>query len=574
MSSSAATAEAAGLCTLCPGACAMQLARHGDFMLRGEVPLTNRGGLCPRGSALGEVLDPPSAARRILVPQARDDGRSVLLSFPDAVERVIQATAGGEITVFLDGNLPAEQLQAAAAWTAAWRNADLCLMIEPAERDLLIGLESSGAPYLEPSAWAGCDGFLLIGGVFEANPTCSRRIFERRKSDRKVPLVVIDPGGGAACKFASHRAACPPGRELAVLSAVAIEPASPDAPAGRACGPAVRRSEDSEVLAEATLTAKAAGAALKSCSRLAVVVTAEYGRSADWAAIGCLAGRLAKARGGSVAPQTSGANALAAVRIEHRLGTLPLAKALLRNGDVRVVLGGDLAALLGWTQEQGTRGLAAAAAALPNRTTQAARIVLPMPLPAELSGTYLLEGSRAVTVGALVPPPAAVPTPEELLGAFARRGGTAAPRPPADVSGLLDRCDCPLPAAWPIPPGDAEPPGDEDLTLLLARQGFNAGTGEITAHASYQTIARAEPDVRLAPADAHRLGLRNLQPVLVRSRHGQFRGRAKLCPTLAAGAVVLDEALCEARRLLPCRLAPGGEGLVALPVPVTVEVLP
>ncbi|OQB87709.1 MAG: molybdopterin dinucleotide binding domain protein [Planctomycetes bacterium ADurb.Bin126] len=543
MSSSAATAEAAGLCTLCPGACAMQLARHGDFMLRGEVPLTNRGGLCPRGSALGEVLDPPSAARRILVPQARDDGRSVLLSFPDAVERVIQATAGGEITVFLDGNLPAEQLQAAAAWTAAWRNADLCLMIEPAERDLLIGLESSGAPYLEPSAWAGCDGFLLIGGVFEANPTCSRRIFERRKSDRKVPLVVIDPGGGAACKFASHRAACPPGRELAVLSAVA-------------------------------LTAKAAGAALKSCSRLAVVVTAEYGRSADWAAIGCLAGRLAKARGGSVAPQTSGANALAAVRIEHRLGTLPLAKALLRNGDVRVVLGGDLAALLGWTQEQGTRGLAAAAAALPNRTTQAARIVLPMPLPAELSGTYLLEGSRAVTVGALVPPPAAVPTPEELLGAFARRGGTAAPRPPADVSGLLDRCDCPLPAAWPIPPGDAEPPGDEDLTLLLARQGFNAGTGEITAHASYQTIARAEPDVRLAPADAHRLGLRNLQPVLVRSRHGQFRGRAKLCPTLAAGAVVLDEALCEARRLLPCRLAPGGEGLVALPVPVTVEVLP
>ncbi len=569
-SSGAATAEAAGLCTLCPGACAMQLARHGDFMLRGEVPFTNRGGLCPRGGALGEMLDPPSAARRILVPQVRDDGRSLLLSLPDAVERVIQATAGGGITVFLDGNLPAEQLQAAAAWTAAWRNADLCLMIEPAERDLLIGLESSGAPYLEPSAWAGCDGFLLIGGVFEANPTCSRRIFERRKSDRKVPMVVIDPGGGAACKFASHRAACPPGQELAVLSALAAAAGL----AVDACSPAVRRSEDSEALAEAILTAKAAGATLKSCSRLAVVVTAEYGRSADWAAIGCLAGRLAKAKGGSVAPQTSGANALAAVRIEHRLGTLPLAKALLRNGDVRVVLGGDLVALLGWAQDQAARGLVAAAAALPNRTTQAARIVLPMPLPAELSGTYLLEGSRAETVGSLVPPPAAVPTPEELLGAFARRGGTAAPHPPAEVGGLLDRCDRPLPAPWPIPPGDAEPPGGEDLTLLLARQGLNAGTGEITAHASYQTIARAEPDVRLAPADAHRLGLRNLQPVLVRSRHGEFRGRAKLCPTLAAGAVVLDEALCEARRLLPCRLAPGGEGLVALPVPVTVEVLP
>jgi len=548
----------------------MQAVRRGDYMLRGEVPLTNQGGLCPRGSALGEMLDPPSAGRRILTPRVRDNGRSLPLSLCDAVERVIQATAGGEITVFIDGNLPVEQLQAAAAWTAAWRNADLCLMIEPAERDLLIGLESSGAPYLEPAAWADCDGFLLIGGVFEADPTCSRRIFERRKSDRKVPLVVIDPGGGSACKFASHRAVCPPGRELAVLTAVAAAAGL----AVGACSPAERPSEDSEVPAEAGLTAGAAGAALKSCNRLAVVVTAEYGRCGDWGAIGCLAGRLAKAKGGAVAPQTSGANALAAVRIEHRLGTLPLARALSRTGDARVVLGGDLVDLPGWTQELAARGVLAAAAALPNRTTQAAQIVFPMPLPPELSGTWLLEGSRATTVGSLAPPPAGVPTPEELLGAFVGHGGGAAPHPPADVSELLARCDRPPPAAWLAPPGETEPPADEGLTLLLARQGLNAGTGEITAHASYQTIARAEPEVRLAPDDAHRLGLRNLQPVLVRSRHGQLRGRARLCPTLGSGTVVLDEALGEARRLLPCRLAPGGEDLVALPAPVTVEVLP
>lgn len=75
------------------------------------------------------------------------------MSLADAVERILQASAGREITVFLDGNLPVEQLQAASAWCRAWRNAELCLVIEPAERDLLMGLEASDAPYLPSASW-------------------------------------------------------------------------------------------------------------------------------------------------------------------------------------------------------------------------------------------------------------------------------------------------------------------------------------------------------------------------------------------------------------------------------------
>lgn len=537
------TRKAACCCTLCPAGCELRLASTGPDFWRVEVPLTDAAGLCPRGSTWGELL---SHRRRILSPARRREGRLEPLELRAALESIVQAAADRGIVLFLDANLPCEQLVAADAWCRAWPAARLCLVMEPADEQMLLGAEAAGAEPLSEEALAGCDGFLIVGDAFAANPCCSRGVFERRAAEPRTPIVVIDPAGGTAAKFATHRAAAPPGGELRALAAVAS-------------GAGLELDLSALLAAGETPAAAAAGRALAPCRRLGVLLAAEYGRSTAWRQIAYLAGRLAAQRGGGLACQTAGANVIGAARCAASFQTVPLAQAAADDARAWVVLGCDLLGMLGWTD----RKVLAAAAPLPNASTEAAELILPVPLLVEMGGTCLLSGGRKVESEPLLAAPAAVPTPAEIIEQMARLAGAAAPQVPG-VPELLGAA----PAEAPELVADGTDPSPP--VLLLARQAMHAGSGALTGHGSWQAGARRMV-LRISPGDAHEMHLKNLDAVRVCVGQRSAAAEVSLSRELGDGVMVLGEGLVEARALVPCRLDRARDMLVATPAAVKIE---
>jgi hypothetical protein len=501
-------------------------------------------GLCPRGLAIGELLDAPG---RIRWATRRLDGRRREIPLAEAAKAIVAAAGDRDVVFFLDGALPCEQILAADASCRAWPKAKLCVVIEPAEMELLLGTEASGAAYLSDADLAGCDGFLIVGDAFAANPACSRGVFYRRAADARVAIVVIDPGGGSAAKFATCRVAAPPGAELAAiaeLSRAAGVDCPPMAPPG---GMDVKG-------------ARSAGMALAGCKRLAVILAAEYGRGGDWRQIGYLAGKLAGALGGGIACQTTGANALAALRLGPRLAAISLADALARQDAAWVTIGCDLLGMLGISG----REILAAGAAFANRSTEAAEFVMPAALAMELGGTHLLGGERQVCLDAVLPPPAGVMAPADIIGSIARAAGAQLPAPPP-AAGALGRLSAEAPSIAPGRGAVASP------VLMLGRQPADAGCGELTAHASWQSAGASPPTVRLAAADARHFGVKDLDVVEVRAGEIRVRARVRVSHSLDAGAVVLPEALPEARAMCPLHVRAAAGAVVASPQTVNIE---
>jgi hypothetical protein len=546
MCSDTATRETRSRCTLCPAGCELLVRGPGAGGYQSE-PLTAGGaGLCPRGLAIGELLDAPG---RVRWATRRLDGRRQEIPLPEAARAIVAAAGDRDVVFFLDGTLPCEQLLAADAWCRAWPKAKLCVVIEPAERQLLLGTEACGAAYLSDADLAGCDGFLIVGDAFAANPACSRGVFDRRAADARVSIIVIDPGGGSAAKFATCRVATPPGGELAAIAELSRA-------AGVDCPP-IPPPNGMDLR-----SARSAGLALAGCKRPAIILVAEYGRGGDWRQIGYLAGKLAGALGGGVACQTTGANALAAVRLGPRLAAISLADALARQDAAWVTLGCDLLGMLGIAG----REILAAGAAFASRSTEAAEFVMPAALAMELGGTRLFCGERQVCLDALVPPPAGVMAPAEVIGLIARAAGAQLPAAPPAV-GTLSR----LAAEAPSISAGCSPAAAGSPVLILGRQAADAGCGELTARASWQSAVGSPPSVRLAAADARRIGVKDLDMVEVRAGETRVRARVRVSHTLDAGAVVLPEALPEARAMCPLYVNPASKVVVASPGMVNIE---
>ena len=529
-------------CTLCPAGCELGLAQAGPDRWRSEYSLRDSGGLCARGSAIGELL---GHARRIRTAACRTAGRAETLPLEAALRKCLSAADDKEIIILLDGNVPCEQMRTAAAWCNDWPKAQLCFAIEPADEQLLLGVEASGADYLAGEDLAECDAFLIIGDVFAANPTCSRGLLDRRKANARTPVVVIDPAGGSAAKFATHRVRVDPGMEFAALASIAS-----------AVGVETQMGAGQAIDAAAEAAGTIAGS-----KRLGVLIAAEYGRAAPWRQIGYLAGMLAKAKGGSVAPQTAGANALAAVRLAAKLGTISLAKAVADPSAARVVVGCDILGMLG----RSDLAILAAAAPLPNRTTAAAEFVLPVAMAGEMAGTYLLQGARSVEVAPLLAPPAGVPSPAELIGALAAEAGVAKPSAAPDAS-PPQRIELPAPAAPAGPQESPTPPA-----LLLARSAIHAGCGALTGHGSWQRTVEETPTLRVSPAWAEKMNLANLAIVNVRVGDGSLQARVRIAPELQGQAVVLAEGLPQARALMPSRIDIETDAVVSAPAAVNVS---
>jgi len=527
-------------CVLCPAACELQVVSAGPDRWRSEFPLTDETGLCPRGSTLGELLGHP---QRIFSSVSRKDGSLKTIPMADALGTVLAESAGRKLVFLVDAHIPIEQMLEVAAWCTNWSEATFCLVVEPAEKMLLLGTEESGADYLTDDQLADCDGFLIIGDAFAADPICARSVFDRRKAQSQTPIATLDAAAGTATKFATHRVEAAVGRQREALAAVA-----------KAAGAKV--DADLPGAAGGNPSAAAAGGALAKCKRLGVIVAAEYGRGEDWQQIGRLAGVLGRHKGGGVGVQTVGLNALAAVRLNAALGGVGLAEAISDASTISIALGADLLGMFGWRGG----GFFAAAAALPNPTTDVARFVLPITMPGEWAGTYLRGGSELVRVEPLLVPPAGIPSPAELVGAMARQAGVSRAKP-ADVSAALQR----VASASASPPllGHSLSP-----SLLLARRAAHHGCGMWSAHGSWQMAAKELPDIRIGVGYAQKLKIPNLAVVTVRAGRQELLARARYAPELDGEYVVLPEGLPGARVLVQSFIESESGALSAEPIAV------
>jgi hypothetical protein len=399
---------------------------------------------------------------------------------------------------------------------------------------MLTGTEASGANYLSEDELASCDGFVIIGDAFSSNPVCSRAVLDRRRAEPRTPVVAIDPGYGVSTKFATHVVTCGPGMEYAALcslctsAGVSVDTADPQDGADMP-------------------TAAAAGQAVADCKKLGVIIAAEYGRTAPWRQIGYLAGKLAEAKGGGVAAQTVGANALAALRLARKTGAVSLAEALCDRDAFRLALGCDVLAMLGWSASPADCTIDAAATALPNCTSQQAATVLPMALGCELPGTVFVDCVNPVGTSPLLAPPAGAVSPSELIAALAMRAGVARPDV-RDATGLPERIGDGRPASV------AQKADSPVPTLLLARQASSHGCGDLTGHGSWQHGMTEAAEIRVSTECAEELGLRNLSLVSIAAGDRSITGRIRISPELPGNTAVLPEGTPEARALVPCEI--------------------
>ena len=520
-------------CMMCPAGCEVNLVASGPDMWRTEYPTGDEGGLCPRGSALGELLGHP---RRIREPMKRISGRLERIDLATAIREILDAAAGRGVTFILDGSLPCEQLVQGGAWCKSWDGAQIAFAIEPSERQLLMGLESSSPKYLDVNELSECDGFLIIGDAFAANPICAKGVLDRRKQEPRTPVVVIDPGSGAAVKFATHRVETSPGGAAPALAGLAAPAGLPPEKLGS--------SADLEPSAES------AGRAIANCRRLGVLIAAEYGRTDAWGQIGRISARLGASLGGGVCLQTDGANALGALRVGERLGAIGLYEAT-RSENLLVAIGCDVLGMLGRTEPR----IFAAGAALPNRTTEQAQIVLPVALPCELAGTYLQSCGRKVQVSALLSPPLGVGEPVSVIASLAEATGVGAPVPLDldPLSPLRIDADEPVGSQGPLVESAPSAPAGDDppkLKLLLGRQTTQAGCGALTGWGSW--AGGGDPDLRMSAPDTQALKLKNLQRVTVSANGKSLSARLRVAPELRGGVIVLPEGSACSRDLLPC----------------------
>jgi len=532
-------------CSLCPAGCRLRLASTGPDAWRIEYPLDDSSGLCARGGALGELV---GHNQRIVSPARRKEGRLGAIDIADCWSEILSRATGRALTFLVDGNIPCEQMIAAASWCENWPQARICFVLEPADEQLLLGMEAGQAEYLSAAQLAHCDGFVIIGDAFAANPRCARSVLDRRRAGPRTPIVVIDPGAGTAWKFATHQVQAGPGTECLALASVMREAGvQTETPGSDAAGEIPSAIE--------------AGRAIARCKRLGVIVAAEYGRAAPWRRTGYLAARLSKALGGGVAPQTVGANALAALRIGRRLGAIGLAEALAGPDDIRIAVGCDVLGMLGWSEPI----IQVAASALPNGTTGSAEFVLPVAMTCELDGTFLLESREIVNVAALMPPPAGVGSPADLVASFASRAGAPAPRtaPDSQLAGRRLEIGAPAPAtAWQAPPG---------AILLAGRQADLDGCGALAAHASWQRAMTEMPEFRFAADCAKNMGLKNFTGVKIQAGGQVLEGRIRISPELPDGTVVLPEGLRQVRRMLPSRIDEQAAAIVSEPTSFSCE---
>jgi len=481
------TAEAvAARCLLCSVGCPVRALRVGpDQFVPDYVPHAGYVGLCGRGSVLVEWLDHPDRLRQARRSAGGGNGTGRALPLKDAVRRMAEAVrAAASAVIIADGNLDVDTLAAVgrfardggACWTA---------YVSAGDAGLVHGLDTSGARLVGPEALAEADAVLIVGDVFAAQPVASHWVYAARDAHPRMPRLVIAGANTATAKFAT-------GQFEPVL-------AEGSAAAAAAAVTAVRTGSTDGLPADARALA-GWKQQLTAGQHPAIVVTAEGGY-AEGRALAEAVAALAAETGAVICPLTACGNAWGAMRVAGAEGGACPAEILRPGADVVLAIGCDAISAYG----PAVAGPLLDAAneviyvgPMPNRTSDRASLVIPSAFAFEAPGRALLGPDRLVTFGPLMPPPAGVPTVEEILGMAGVP--TGAQGAPADVSAPCQGPDMPPPV------GDRAGDG-KGLMVAPASDPVHFGDGSLTGRAAWPRAVRPRPVLALAESDAEAAGL-------------------------------------------------------------------
>ncbi len=193
----------------------------------------------------------------------------------------------------------------------------------------------------------------------------------------------------------------------------------------------------------------------------------------------------------------------------------------------------------------------AAACALANTTTEAAEIVLPLAMPGELAGTYLLEGDRALEVSPLLGPPAGVLSPAGVMESLATAAGVSRPKIPA-AKAATHRLKPDKPVTAPPFSSPAAP------VLLVGCQAIHAGCGSLTSHGSWQAAVQPLPVLALAAEDLREMNIENFSTVTVSVNGRSAQASVRISPELPPGTMVITDGYAAVRSLVPAEVGEDG----------------
>lgn len=526
MSSEPAERNDTGRCLFCSLGCPLQVE---EFSPQRWRPWFNggTGGTCARGQMVPDLLHSPT---RLYRPR----GSGLPASTDAALDRLrgqIGDTGDGRVVIWLDAGLSLEDLVAAHAFCQARPDRRrLLIHVPPWELGTVEGLDAAGVTLSAPAEWAGADGFLVIGNPGATHPACAKMLLRLGAARGRTPFVVIDSAASVLTACAVPALICQPGHEFwvaaALLNALGFAPRD------------VIKDLDVAALervASVTPTAiQQAAGRLRNCRRPAAVIAPQSGRRETWRAATALAGTWAKKQGGLVSGLTVSPNALAFARYARRHNIQDWYTAAVAGqaepADVLLAIGWDPTGAYPralWEPMVRPAGQAVLVSAFPPHEVDAFHACVPVALSAEAGGSYVLAGGRVESVTPVMPPPAGVPTVRELL---TRVGGPAAAVP----SGGLRVSDC---EAGPVQ-ADLRPPvppkvtaTEEGWPVVLVADPTQYHDGHLTRHTHWSQRVEPLPELRVAPADALMLGVREGQHVHLRNRLGAALVRV----TLAAG---------------------------------------
>jgi nitrate reductase NapA len=220
------------VCRYCGTGCGLHVGVKGGKVVavQGDKENHNAGYLCLKGFLLPEIMGAPD---RLQTPLVRKDGKLVKATWDEAMALVARKfqeaiAAGGPDAVGFYGSgqgLTEETYVANKLFKAGLRtnnvdgNPRLCMASAVGGYVTTYGKDEPMGCYEDIDR---ADVILLIGSnAAEAHPILFRRIVERKRKDKNVKVVVMDPRRTPTARIADLHLSFVPGTDLAILNAMA-----------------------------------------------------------------------------------------------------------------------------------------------------------------------------------------------------------------------------------------------------------------------------------------------------------------------------------------------------------------
>ncbi|MFP4057049.1 MAG: hypothetical protein ACLF0G_09290 [Candidatus Brocadiia bacterium] len=490
-------------CLLCSLCCPVGLAFEESGTATPEYPghaAQPRRGLCYRGHFLAELVGHPSRLHEATVRDGERARTAPAAHALSAAAQLLPAQREG-LAVLLDGNLPCEEL--AAAVTAARQGLDIdrvAVFLPPVDEAVLRGLAATGAATLAEGEVAECDVLLAIGDPAATHPVIAGPVLDAVHKAREHRLLNIDCLRGRTARFATDFCQVRVGGEAAALAGIL---GAMDALGAIGELAELDTAQAAQMAGADPGTLEAFAKAIGGAKKLGVLIALPEGRCPAPGAVGALAGTVAQAKKGGVAPLCIYGNAVGAWRLAAGMGTVPLRRLAADAASGKVaslcVLGTDVVSALPGSP-LAALPIVLAASPLATATTARARVVVPMAFGFELDGTVLDGVGAKHELSAAAAPPRGAMAPSAILG---RLGGPATAPSENELTELLaDPPQVGLAEALGEP-GSWAPQAPEGQAMVVARaDGWGFADGSVSGHVAWCALIEPQTTAHLNPEDA------------------------------------------------------------------------